>query len=48
MLPQTIERKGIRVLTTKQIAKEYGVKEQQISQNFKNNRTKFIDGKHYI
>lgn len=48
MLPQTIERKGIRVLTTKQIAKEYGVKEQQISQNFKNNRPKFIDGKHYI
>lgn len=48
MLPQTIERKGIRVLTTKQIAKEYGVKEQQISQNFKNNRTKFIEGKHYI
>lgn len=47
-LPQTIERKGVRVLTTKQIAKEYGVKEQQISQNFKNNRTKFIEGKHYI
>lgn len=47
-LPQTIEQKGIRVLTTKQIAREYEVKEQQISQNFKNNRTKFIEGKHYI
>lgn len=47
-LPQIIEREGVRVLTTKQIAKEYEVKEQQINQNFKNNRTKFIEGKHYI
>lgn len=47
-LPQTIEQQGIRVLTTKQIAREYEVKEQQISQNFKNNRTKFIEGKHYV
>ena len=45
---QVLEVKGQRVLTSRQIAKEYEVKEQQISQNFKNNKTKFIKGKHYI
>ena len=47
-LPRMISVRGIRVLTTKQIAKGYDVKEQQIQQNFKNNRDKFVDGKHYI
>lgn len=47
-LPQVVEAKGIRVLTTKQIAEEYGAREIQISQNFTNNRTRFIEGKHYI
>lgn len=47
-LPQIIEAKGIRVLTTKQIAEEYGAREIQISQNFTNNRMRFIEGKHYI
>lgn len=47
-LPQTIEVKGRRVLTTHQIAEAYKVKEVQISQNFKNNRERFIEGKHYI
>lgn len=47
-LPVTVEVKGIRVLTTKQIANEYGAREIQISQNFTNNRGRFIEGKHYI
>lgn len=45
---QVIEIQGKRVLTTRQIAEAYMVKEVQISQNFKNNRERFIDGKHYI
>lgn len=47
-LPQIIEVKGIRVLTSKQIAKCYTAKESQIKQNFKNNRERFVEGKHYI
>ena len=45
---KVIEIKGMRVLTTHQIADAYEVKEIQISQNFKNNRNRFVDGKHYI
>ena len=47
-LPQTLEFEGIRVLTTSQIARAYETKEIQIHQNFKNNRERFVDGKHYI
>ncbi len=47
-LPKIVEVKGIRVLTTHQIAESYDVKEIQISQNFKNNRQRFLEGKHYI
>lgn len=47
-LPKVVEVKGIRVLTTKQIAEEYGASVQKIKQNFANNRNHFIDGKHYI
>lgn len=47
-LPRVVEIKGIRVLTTHQIAESYEVKEIQISQNFKNNRQRFTEGKHYI
>lgn len=47
-LPVTVEVKGLRVLTTSQIAQAYETKEIQIHQNFKNNRARFIEGKHYI
>ena len=47
-LPQKIEINGIRVLTTSQIAEAYETKEIQIYQNFKNNRIRFTEGKHYI
>lgn len=47
-LPETIEFEGTRVLTTRQIADAYETKEIQIHQNFKNNRMRFVEGKHYI
>lgn len=47
-LPEAIEVKGIRVLTTRQIAAAYETKEIQVNQNFKNNRKRFVEGKHYI
>ena len=45
---QQIEVKGIRVLTTKQIAMEYGVAEKLIRNNFENNKSRYELGKHYI
>lgn len=47
-LPQVVEIKGIKVLTTKQIAECYEVTADLIKKNFSNNRVRFIDGKHYI
>ena len=47
-LPETVEFEGTRVLTTRQIADSYETKEVQIHQNFKNNRMRFVEGKHYI
>lgn len=47
-LPETVEFEGTRVLTTRQIADSYETKEVQIHQNFKNNKMRFVEGKHYI
>ncbi len=47
-LPQTIEIKGSKVLTTKQIAEAYGVTKEKIIYNFNYNKDKYILGKHYI
>lgn len=47
-LPQRIEVKGIRVLTSKQIAEKYGTTTDVIKQNFSANRGRHIAGKHYI
>lgn len=47
-LPQTIEIKGIKVLTTKQIADAYGVTKDKIIYNFNYNKDRYILGKHYI
>ncbi len=47
-LPKIIEAKGIRVLTTKQLAEAYDTTTDRIKQNFRENRKRFIDGKHYI
>ena len=47
-LPQTVEIKGIKVLTTKQIADAYGVTKDKIIYNFNDNKDRYILGKHYI
>lgn len=47
-LPETVEMKGIRTLTSKQIAELYGTTTDIVKKNFSNNRERFIDGKHYI
>lgn len=44
---QVIEVKGQRVLTTKQLAENYGTTEKIISNNFNNNTNKYIEGKHF-
>lgn len=38
----------MRVLTTKQLAEFYGVDQIKIQQNYRNNKKKYIEGKHYI
>lgn len=43
-----VEVKGIRVLTTKQIAELYGTDARTIQYNFRYNRSKYVQGKHYI
>lgn len=43
-----VEEKGMRVLTSKQISTAYEVEEWKIKQNFKNNQSRYIEGKHYI
>lgn len=47
-LPQTLEVKGMKVLTTKQIAEAYGTTKDKIIYNFNYNKEKYILGKHYI
>ena len=38
----------MRVLTTKQLAEFYGVDAIKLTQNYNNNKKKFVEGKHYI
>lgn len=47
-LPVTVALKGIRVLTSKQLAECYESTPVRIKQNFNENRNRFVDGKHYI
>lgn len=47
-LPITVEVKGIRVLTSKQIAEAYHTTTDTIKTNFNANRKRFIEEKHYI
>ena len=47
-LPQIVEIKGIRVLTSKQIADDYGTTTDVIKKNYSNNKERFTEGKHYI
>ena len=43
-----LEHNSIRVMTTEQLAETYGCKAIHIQQNFKNNRERFVEGKHYF
>ena len=43
-----LEHNSIRVMTTVQLAEAYGCRAIHIQQNFKNNRARFVEGKHYF
>ena len=43
-----IERQGLRVLTTAQLAECYGTDSKVIHDNFANNKKRYEDGKHFI
>ena len=43
-----VEYSGIRVLTTRQVAKAYEVTTKKISNNFNANKKRYVEGKHYI
>ncbi|HEK8913667.1 TPA: ORF6N domain-containing protein [Clostridioides difficile] len=45
---QVIERNNERVLTTQQLADVYETEIRNISNNFNNNKERFIEGKHYF
>lgn len=47
-LPQVIEVRGIRVLTTKQLAELYGTDPERIKLNYRYNKERYIVGKHII
>lgn len=44
---QIIEHEGIRVLTTRQLAEVYDTSTENIKQNFKRNKGRFIEGRDY-
>ncbi|MFV8906884.1 ORF6N domain-containing protein [Serratia fonticola] len=45
---QIIEYRGQRVATTEQLAAGYGASVKNIRDNFDNNKSRFIEGKHYF
>ncbi|MBR8680513.1 ORF6N domain-containing protein [Lactococcus lactis subsp. lactis] len=45
---QITELNGQRVLTTQQIAEGYGTKTRTIIDNFGNNKSRFMEGKHFF
>ena len=47
-LPATVEVKGMKVLTTRQIAEAYGVSKDKIIYNSNYNKDRYVLGKHYI
>lgn len=47
-LPSITEVRGFRVLTTRQIAEEYGTTVKIINRNFERNKSRYTVGKHYI
>lgn len=45
---QIVEYEGIRVVTTKQIAELYGTDSKDVSYNFRRNKKRYTEGKHYF
>lgn len=45
---QVVEYRGLRVVTTEQLAAGYGATEQMITNNFNRNKQRFVEGKHYF
>lgn len=45
---QILEHNEVRVMTTEQLADAYGCESRNISDNFKNNEGRFLEGKHYF
>lgn len=43
-----IENKGQRVLTTQQLATAYEVDDKKIRDNFTNNKSRYVEGKHFF
>ena len=46
LIPMEINNQ--RIMTTKILAEQYGTEENNIKNNFNNNKGRFIEGKHYI
>ncbi len=45
---QVIERQGVRVLTTAQLAECYGTDSKTIAHNYQRNKERYEEGKHYV
>lgn len=45
---QIIEHNGVRVATTKQIAEAYGCDSKNLTNNFRRNKSRFVEAKHYF
>ena len=43
-----IELKNQRIMTTKVLAEQFGTEENNIKNNFNNNKSRFVEGKHYF
>lgn len=43
-----VECRNVRVLTTQQLAEEYGTDSKVISKNFERNKERYTEGKHFI
>ena len=45
---QVIERQGVRLITTATLAEQYGTDTNTLTQNFKRNKERYEEGRHYI
>ena len=43
-----LEFKNQRIILTKVLSDEFGTEERRITENFKRNEERFVEGKHYI